>query len=90
MAKTTDGRPDHGEAASVKYSGSHVDPIGFIPTIQLAEQHTDASIQRVSDWHNVKLNLDYTITIIQSRYRYAAICFHSLTMVIEMAPNGYR
>ena len=64
MDKTTDGRPDHGEAASVKYSGSHVDPIGFIPTIQWAQWHTDASRRGVSDWRKLKLNLDYTITII--------------------------
>jgi len=64
MAKTTDGRPDHGEAASVNSDGSHVDPIGFIPTIQWSQCHTDASRRGVSDWRKLKLNLDDTITII--------------------------
>ena len=43
MAKTTEGRPDHGEAASV-FPMVVMDPIGFIPTIQWVEWHTDASI----------------------------------------------
>ena len=90
MAQTTDGRPDHGEATFVKYSGSHVDPIGFIPTIQWAQWHMDASTRGVSNWCKLKLNPDYTITIIQTRYSYAAIRFHPLTMLDEMAPNGYR
>ena len=61
MAKTTDGKPDHGESVSANYNGSHADPIVFIPTIQWAQWHTDASIRGVSDRRKLKLNLDYTI-----------------------------
>ena len=73
-AKMTDVRPDHGKAVSLN-SMVIMNPIGFIPTIQWTEWHTDTLIRGDSDRRKLKLNLDYTI--------------HYFTLDINMLPSAF-